>query len=370
MEPTIESANDNLETDGDQLFQDTQCNSKGKRLKSNVWENMTRIMTPDSIDVECNHCKKCFKANPTNGTSYLKRHIDKCAARKYHDMKNFCITGSGSTTASDSETANPMTMHKLAPNLDAIREAIGVYFISCALPFSQVESAGFKYFMSVITPQWKPLSRMTIQRDAMQYYNNLKLDVAKELQDAPGSICFTTDNWRSEHNIDEYMCLTAHWIDKKWKLQKRIIKFAALTSQLDGASLADEILLCLGEWKISEKVFSFTLDNASYNDTMVASLRSHLLRKHSLVLNGEFFHIRCSCHIINLVVHAGLKIIDDAVVKIRRVVTCLRHSLPKNKKFYEVASTNFGLSTAMKLRLDTPTRWNSTYTMLDRYIYF
>ncbi|KAL9680437.1 hypothetical protein QQ045_018316 [Rhodiola kirilowii] len=218
----LSSAADNLKTQGDQVIPDIQCTSKGKRLKSSVWDNMTRINTEDNnVGVECNHCKKRFKADPANGTSHLKRHIEKCPARKYHDMRNLCMTGSGSNIASDSNPANLMTMHKLAPSLDAIREAVGAYFIACALPFSQVKSAGFKYFMSVIAPRWKPLSRVTIQRDAMLYYNTLKLAVAKELQDTPGRICFTTDNWRSEHNIYEYMCVTAHWIDKKWKLQKR-----------------------------------------------------------------------------------------------------------------------------------------------------
>ena len=103
---------------------------------------------------------------------------------------------------------------------------------------------------------------------------------------------------------------------------------------------------------------------------MIASLKSHLLRKNSLLLHGKFFHMRCYCHIINLVVQAGLKVIDDVVVKIRRVVTHLRHSLPKRKKFYEIATTNFSLNSTKRLRLDTPTRWNSTFMMLDRYIYF
>lgn len=67
---------------------------------------------------------------------------------------------------------------------------------------------------------------------------------------------------------------------------------------------------------------------------------------------------------------AGLKLIDVAVIKIRKIVSHLRHSMPKNKKFYEIASTNFALNTTKKLRLDMPIRWNSTFTMLDRFIYF
>ncbi|CAH9107844.1 unnamed protein product, partial [Cuscuta europaea] len=263
-----------------------------------------------------------------------------------------------------------MSLSRPFPSPSAIREAIYVLFVSCALPFTLVEAPGFKNFMSVVAPQFHQVSRATVKRDSVSNYKSHKLIVAQELESAPGRICFTTDNWRSEHTGDEFMCVTAHWIDKFWKLQKRIIKFAALPPSLDGSSLADEILLCFGEWKIGHKVFSFTVDNASYNDTMIASLKKHLLRKNTLLLNGNFVHIRCSCHIINLLVQAGLKLIDDVVIKIRKTVTHLRHSMPKNKKIYEIASTTFNLNTTKKLRLDTPIRWNSTFTMLDRFLYF
>lgn len=163
------------------------------------------------------------------------------------------------------------------------------YYASCAQPFSMVESPGFKYFMSVVAPHFHQISRTTIQRDTLSQYKKHKLIVHEELQCAPGRISFTTDNWRSEHTGDEFMCITAHWIDRQWKLQKRIIKFGALSPSLDGASLADEVLLSLGDWKISEKVFCFTVDNASYNDTMISSLKRHLLRKNSLMLRGDFF---------------------------------------------------------------------------------
>lgn len=67
-------------------------------------------------------------------------------------------------------------------------------------------------------------------------------------------------------------------------------------------------------------MFSFTADNLSYNDVMVACLKNHFIRKNCLVSNGELFHCQCACHITNLVVQAGLKLVDDVVVKIRSIV--------------------------------------------------
>lgn len=42
------------------------------------------------------------------------------------------------------------------------------------------------------------------------------------------------------------MHIITHWVDANWKLQKRIIRFGALTPPFDGETLAYVIALCLG----------------------------------------------------------------------------------------------------------------------------
>ncbi|MFQ6643190.1 hypothetical protein Gotur_017235 [Gossypium turneri] len=83
--------------------------------------------------------------------------------------------------------------------------------------FRTVEELGFKYMMRIY-----------------------------KLAKALGLICLTSDNWNSEHTDDEYICITAYWVDKDWKLQKRIIKFRALFPLYDGLNIADEPILCDG----------------------------------------------------------------------------------------------------------------------------
>ena len=71
---------------------------------------------------------------------------------------------------------------------------------------------------------------------------------------------------------------------------------------------------------MERKVFSSTLDNASLNDNMQNMLKEHPCLSNSLLLNGEFFHIRFSTHILNLIVQDGLKVASDALHKIRQSV--------------------------------------------------
>ena len=66
---------------------------------------------------------------------------------------------------------------------------------------------------------------------------------------------------------------------------------------------------------IQHKIFSITLDNASSNDKMQDELRSKLYENRHLLGDGEYFHLWCAAHTLNLVVKDGLKTIDNCVVK-------------------------------------------------------
>ncbi|CAN1338975.1 Zinc finger BED domain-containing protein RICESLEEPER 2 [Linum perenne] len=68
------------------------------------------------------------------------------------------------------------------------------------------------------------------------------------------------------------MCLTAHFIDRNWKLRKKIIGFRQVFSH-KGTAIAEAIMACLDEWGI-DKVFSITVDNASSNDTAIQHIKS------------------------------------------------------------------------------------------------
>lgn len=71
---------------------------------------------------------------------------------------------------------------------------------------------------------------------------------------------------------------------------------------------------------MDRKLSSVTLDNCTTNDAMVEKL---LLRFNidTLISSGKFFHMRCTAHILYLVVRDGLKVIENGVGKIRESVS-------------------------------------------------
>ena len=129
-----------------------------------------------------------------------------------------------------------------------------------------------------------------------------------------------------------------------------------------GEDLADVLENCLREWRI-EKVFCITLDNASANDVMVRCLRDTLTGWGTSVLGGEYLHMRCAAHIINLVVSEGLK---DVVPKIRAAV---RRS-PDGWRLLKKAVVLEKVTSRLHLWLDSPTRWNGAFIMLSRAVQY
>jgi hypothetical protein len=160
------------------------------------------------------------------------------------------------------------------------------------------------------------------------------------------------------------MVVTAHFVDENWVLQKKFLSFSLVPPPRGGAILADRLLAVLQEWGIDRKIFSITLDNASYNETLVNSLKENLSFGPYLPCNGEFFHVRCGAHVLNLIVQDGLKVIDEVVHNIRESVKYVKGSDSRRLKFVGCL-TMLPFLTSKKVHQDVPTRWNSTYLMIE-----
>ena len=66
-------------------------------------------------------------------------------------------------------------------------------------------------------------------------------------------------------------------------------------------NVAEKIYSLLCEWGIEYKICVMMLDNASNNICFINLLMSQLNENKLLVSNGDYVHIRCCMHILNLV---------------------------------------------------------------------
>ena len=165
-----------------------------------------------------------------------------------------------------------------------------------------------------------------------------------------------------------YMVVTAHYIDDCWRLRKLILGFKHVIDH-KGHTISQVLLDCLAEWGIS-KVFCVTVDNATANSSALRRFQSQFSSQSedALVLDGEFMHMRCSAHIINLIVKDGMADVSESVEAVRNAVVYVRASSNRLSSFEQKVEA--GKITRGSLPLDVTTRWNSTYLMLSTALKF
>lgn len=76
--------------------------------------------------------------------------------------------------------------------------------------------------------------------------------------------------------------------------------------------------------------------NCTTNDAVIKDIKKSLPPR-SLVLDGQFLHIRCTAHIINLIVQEAVKHTNDVTSKIIKSVRYVRSSTIRQTRLTELA---------------------------------
>ncbi|KAI3762461.1 hypothetical protein L1987_52891 [Smallanthus sonchifolius] len=347
--------------------EDVQLKRK-RQKKSTVWGDFIEVTLPDGTEkVECIHCKTRLAISTGRPTSTWKRHMDGCLKRKQYlrtqQLLNFQPLDVDITHMKPPILVGPDAKY----DHSKMRESMAHWLMATEQPFTTIEDEMFIYMMKTTNPMFERLSRTTIKADCFKVYENEKKKLKALVKEA-SNISLTTDCWKSSHQKIEYMVITGHFIDKNWRLQKRVLSFVHVPPPRTGLDIADGIYKCLKEWEIEGKIFSIYVDNASYNDRAVSTLKANFSRVKKLPCGGRLFHVRCCAHILNLLVKDGLSEISFVIEEVREAVKYINYSEARRQMF-STAAHQLQVRDR-KLMIDVPTRWNSTYDMLSLAIKF
>ncbi|XP_031106259.1 zinc finger BED domain-containing protein RICESLEEPER 2-like [Ipomoea triloba] len=223
-------------------------------------------------------------------------------------------------------------------NLDIglAREVFAAAIVEHDCPFAFAEYLGFRKYHKLLNPDALIISRNTLVSYINKLYLKEKYKFKQVLTSIPNRICLTSDLWTA-CTTEGYICLTGHFVDEKWKLNSKILAFDKMPPPHTVFELAQKIYEILKDWGIEK----------------------------SLLCNGEFFHIRCSTHILNLIVQEDLKAATHTLHRIRESTKYAKSTESGIKKFQECVVEVGSIDTSIGLRLDMPICWNSTYLMFD-----
>ena len=132
---------------------------------------------------------------------------------------------------------------------------------------------------------------------------------------------------------------------------------------IGGETIGSKIEMYLREWGV-DGIFTLTVDNASSNGATIKFLQTVTKDWKGTILEHEFLHMRCCEHILNLIVGDGLKEIVESIARMGEATRYVKSSPNRNQTFRSFME-RLGIESKCLLCLDIPTRWNSTYLMLD-----
>ena len=334
---------------------DAEDDKKRRKLTSPVWNDFTKYKdSAGNVKALCKHCKKSFVGDSNSGTSHLAGHLKRCTAKIYKDRGQKTIATMKNLDGTTKVESFKFDQHK--SKMDLARMIIKHNYA-----FNIVDHEFFEYFCFGLNPDFRLPARNTVRSDIIKLHEEMKHKVYEMIDGLDSKVTLTTDIWTSDSQNFAYACLTAHFIDSHWDLKKKVLNYKVIEWPHDGESLFRFISQLIMEWNLDKKLFSMVVDNATSNDSMVRHLKGWLSDK--IPCRGDFFHVRCSAHILNLVVQDGLNLIRPLLSNIRGTVRYLSKS-PFGKQKFDLVVNQLKLQGKQKIPMDVQHRWNSTYDML------
>ena len=196
-------------------------------------------------------------------------------------------------------------------------------------------------------------SRRNITTKLEKKKNQIKAMMKSDLKHVE-HMAITHDGWTSI-NTESFSTVTGHYINDQWELRSVVLE----TRKVDGSHTAENIkeslLTTQQQWGLPTPIG--VTDNAANE------------RKAFDLLNWTRFG--CYGHRLNLVVKSALAIpeISKIVAKGRKLVTFFHQSSSVNDLLMLKQSVLLPKElVGHKLLADVPTRWNSTYLLLERLL--
>lgn len=165
------------------------------------------------------------------------------------------------------------------------------WLVKDGLPFLTVEKSGFQELllkMGVVDdvkkiPTESYLRKFVLQ-DVYTYVKTKIIDITKNIK----FVNLQVDMWTDNHAGNAYIGIVINYIDSDWKRQNLVLETKGFGHPHTALRIKHEILECLQEYKISQKICHAVTDNGS-NIKAVFKLR-----------DIHISHSSCLAHNINL----------------------------------------------------------------------
>ena len=371
-----------------------------KSTSSCVWKHFVQDASDDSRAI-CTVCNRSLSRGGKEGkffnTTNLRKHLKSCHEEEFSNLlneekmlkeeqkkmqfiqkkrklqsffqipteaKKVCISDMGDTPPPPAKQLGiadsffrKETLKKRwdinSEQSQAIHKAIGEMIALDCQPISFVEDIGFSRLMQLVKPNYVIPSRKYFSQKIIPQIKSKVLFKVKAAINESEYISFTTDIWTNNSN-HSFISLTAHCINPKFERNVYIIRFAPFSGPHAGSRIAKILDTVIEEFNIpAHKIHMFVRDNAG---NMAKG-----------ITDTGYSALPCFLHTLQLVIQDVLfeqQTIKNTISIIKKIVGHFSHSSLACSKLNDLQKKH--QLPEHNLIQDVPTRWNSTYLMLQR----
>ncbi|GBB85713.1 hypothetical protein RclHR1_01220009 [Rhizophagus clarus] len=178
--------------------------------------------------------------------------------------------------------------------------------------FNVCKRCSFKYKLTTST-QNLITDSFNIQR------NQIKNKLCKIVR----RFSLTADMWSYSINQESFLSLILHYINSDWKLCNFLFDIIPFNISHTEINISNEIMRVLQEFNISNRIIALTTDNESAMVVCDREIASSFDNEFSMM---TFSHYRYTGHVLNLGVKQGLRLVDAAVIKVRKLSKTIKKS--------------------------------------------
>lgn len=245
------------------------------------------------------------------------------------------------------------TAKKISHNLKRqIDSDLADLFIDSYHPFSLVEERSFKKFARHI-PGYELPSRKTVSNVLIPTLYDITVEEQKRSVNEIDYVCLTTDLWTSRVN-DAYIAITGHYLNKNLELKTFLLKCAQFQDTHSSANIQAALLETTNEWDLTDKINFIVSDNAANVKKAISDI--------------GWKHYGCFGHTLNLIVQDAISLIQVNLNKVKTIVRHFKTSTVALEKLLKAQIQERPEVTPKRLIQEVPTRWNSTFYMLERFV--
>lgn len=148
-----------------------------------------------------------------------------------------------------------------------MRQGLAKYTSSSGQVYTSAQHVRFERFIQeYVQSEYSGLCLHTIRSDSLNLFNDMKQALIYELSGFNGTFSFSTNFWSSADHQLGFVCVTAHYIDSAWMLQRRIIAFRMLEYPHNDNVIFQSMMDLFREYMIDDKIFNITFDNVTGSD--------------------------------------------------------------------------------------------------------